>query len=194
MAEARERQLARFGEVLPIGRDDYTREITEASKVDEAGDEKGRGTGVVALLYKDGIPRSDRTFEHIRGLARKHPRTKFVSIVGDKCIPNLPDGRVPMFIVYRKGDIVTQITAWGADKDRSSEELEAVLIMSGAIDPPTHAPEREKRDSEDEDESEDEGGDKSSGMRSRGAFVNHTTKNVRGPAKNADDSDSDFDL
>ena len=54
MAEARERQLARFGEVLPIGRDDYTREITEASKVDEAGDEKSRGTGVVALLYKDG--------------------------------------------------------------------------------------------------------------------------------------------
>ena len=67
------------------------------------------------------IARSDRAFDHVRGLARKHPRTKFVSIVGDKCIPNLPDSRVPMFIVYRKGDIVTQITAWGADKDRSSE-------------------------------------------------------------------------
>ena len=68
--------------------------------------------------------------------------------------------------------------------------------MSGAIDPPTHAPTREKRDSGDEDDSEDEdeGRDKSSGMRSRGAFVNHTTKNVRGPARNADDSDSDFDL
>ena len=37
-----------------------------------------------------------------------------------------------------------------------SAELEAVLIMSGAIDPPTHAPTREKRDSGDEDDSEDD--------------------------------------
>ena len=29
--------------------------------------------------------------------------------------------RVPMFIVYRAGDIVTQITAWGADKERAPE-------------------------------------------------------------------------
>lgn len=73
-------QQARFGRVYPIGRDDYTREVTEASKVsvdqdgnvedgtkdeDEDEDEeedlgprkektKGKGTGVVCFLYKDG--------------------------------------------------------------------------------------------------------------------------------------------
>ena len=58
---------------------------------------------------------------HVRLLATRHPRTKFVSIIGDKCIPNLPDSRVPMFIVYRKGEIVTQITAWGSDRERKPE-------------------------------------------------------------------------
>jgi hypothetical protein len=159
LEEARQARLARFGDVLPIGRDDYTREVTEASKVDEDKEGAGRGTGVVCFLYKDGcvhfavhsslsqgshrraaplalckcnrmpkyaeaharIPRSDRATEHVRLLVRKHPRTKFVSIVGDKCLPNLPDARVPMFIVYRAGEIVTQISSWGADRERVPE-------------------------------------------------------------------------
>lgn len=55
MAELQsEERKARFGRVYPIGRDDYTREVTEASKVDEAGDEEAKGTGVVCFLYKDG--------------------------------------------------------------------------------------------------------------------------------------------
>lgn len=45
---------ARFGRVYPISREDYTREVTEASKLDEEGDEMaGKGTGVVCFLYKD---------------------------------------------------------------------------------------------------------------------------------------------
>ena len=51
----REQRKARFGRVYPIGRDDYKREVTEASSMDEEGDEmKGKGTGVVCFLYKDG--------------------------------------------------------------------------------------------------------------------------------------------
>lgn len=45
---------ARFGRVYPIGREDYTREVTEASNIDEEDDDKEQGTGVVCLLYKDG--------------------------------------------------------------------------------------------------------------------------------------------
>lgn len=50
----------RFGEVQPIGRDDYTREVTEASKVAESDEEEKHegdgwhGTGVVCFLYQDG--------------------------------------------------------------------------------------------------------------------------------------------
>ena len=49
-----EAQRRRFGAVIPIGRDDYTREVTEASEQDEPGDVEARGTGVVCFMYKDG--------------------------------------------------------------------------------------------------------------------------------------------
>ncbi|KAF8744564.1 phosducin, partial [Rhizoctonia solani] len=51
----KEQKRGRFGEMMPIGRDDYKREVTEASRVDEEGME-GRGFGqpVVCYLYKDG--------------------------------------------------------------------------------------------------------------------------------------------
>ena len=52
--ERLEAQRRRFGTVIPIGRDDYTREVTEASIQDEPGDVEARGTGVVCFLYKDG--------------------------------------------------------------------------------------------------------------------------------------------
>ncbi|KAF9531124.1 thioredoxin-like protein [Crepidotus variabilis] len=118
---------ARFGSVYPIGRDDYTREVTETSKINEDDDEDKNGTGVVCFLYKDGLPRSEIAFKHIRILAQRHPRTKFVSIVGDKCIADLPDSRVPMILAYRKGDIRQQIVAWGADQERRLEGLSIPL-------------------------------------------------------------------
>lgn len=61
IAEMRkEEKRARFGEVYPIGRDDYQREVTDASKEDEKDDERmtGKGTGVTCFLYKDGYVNS----------------------------------------------------------------------------------------------------------------------------------------
>lgn len=49
-----ESKKERFGRVYPIGRDDYTKEVTNASLADEADDEKGQGTAVICFLYKDG--------------------------------------------------------------------------------------------------------------------------------------------
>jgi hypothetical protein len=81
-------------------------------------------------INRSSIPHSDRTFEHIRTLATRHPRTKFVSIVGDKCIPNLPDTRIPMIIAYRKGDIKNQLVAWGADIERRVEGIFSSSIIT----------------------------------------------------------------
>ncbi|KAJ7245125.1 thioredoxin-like protein [Mycena haematopus] len=220
-------RLARFGRVLPIGREDYTREVTEASCVDEPGgggdrdeeedeegegegeDErgsagKGKGTGVVCFLYKDGQPASERAFAHMRTLAARHPRTKFVSIVGDKCIPNLPDSRVPMIIVYRKGEIRQQVVSWGADRERSIDELEILLLVTGAIIPPERLPPKERKDDDSEDSDSDF--DDDSRRRSAATSTNgRAAKNIRGPpsqskskkkagADGSDDSDFDFDL
>ncbi|KII89313.1 hypothetical protein PLICRDRAFT_109487 [Plicaturopsis crispa FD-325 SS-3] len=210
-----EEKKARFGRVYPISREDYTREVTEASMVDEEDDDDERGTGVVCFLYKDGITRSDLASRHVQILAARHPRTKFVSIVGDKCIANLPDTRVPMFIIYRKGEVLNQLVSWGADRERKIEgtshyrvpkfsdtnchhpELEGLLMVAGAIViPERRRPGDRRRGSDsDEDDSEEEDRDPSSRMRSAATSTNaRSQKNVRGPAKKDEDSDSDFDL
>ncbi|KAF7294426.1 Phosducin domain-containing protein [Mycena kentingensis (nom. inval.)] len=182
---------ARFGRVYPIGREDYTREVTEASSLSEQDDNDGTGTGVVCFLYKDGIPRSDCAFGHVRTLAARHPRTKFVSIVGDKCIPNLPDARVPMFIVYKKGEILNQVVSWGADRERTLDELELLLIVSGAILPPDRLSPKEK-DSDDElSDEEDEPPRRSAATSTNGKAPKNIRKSV---ANKSDDSDFEFDL
>lgn len=42
-------------------------------------------------------------------LASKYPNTKFVSIVGDQCIPNYPDKNLPTLLIYRAGELRRQI-------------------------------------------------------------------------------------
>ncbi len=114
-----------------------------------------------------------------------------------------------MFIIYRKGDIRNQIIAWGADRERSSEgtnfvtsiscsflvtgcsELEAMLLMSGAVDPPERPPPGNRRGG---DESENEDDDAASRMRSNVTRTNaRTQKNIRSSREDPD-SDFEFDL
>lgn len=146
----KEQRKGRFGGVLPIGRDDYNREVTEASKVDDRDEDddeedETKGTGVVCFLYKEGygahfvyssllrhqvaysfLPRrnhapSVRLAEQLRTLAARYPRTKFTSIVGDKCIPNYPDRMLPTLILYRNGEIKEQLVAWGTKQEGTLE-------------------------------------------------------------------------
>lgn len=80
-------------------------------------------------------------------------------------------------------------------------ELEALLILCGAIVPSPRlfpgkshgvgdGPQKATRSDEEESEDEDDHG----ARRSKSTFTNHTMKNIRGSAKTANDSDSDFDL
>lgn len=185
----REEKRARFGEVLPISREDYTREVTDASKVDEDDDEgAGKGTGVVCFLYKDGghVP-SIRIAAQLRTLAARYPNNKFVSIVGDKCIPDYPNHLIPTLIMYRKGEMIGRVVSWSAKKELSIEDLEILLVSTGAIIPPKKpaaaaSAQRQGAVSNlsDDDDSETE---------------RRPTKNIRGrPAVHNEDSDSDFDL
>lgn len=146
----REQKRGRFGRVYPIARQDYTREVTDASKekgvggggvddddddddaphedgkadvpdgsgsmrthmvADEHGQERParKGTGVVCFLFKDGMETCRLVAGYLDTLAAKYPATKFVSIVGDKCIPNYPDRNLPTLLVYRNGELHRQI-------------------------------------------------------------------------------------
>jgi len=187
LKEIEKASSSRFGRVYPIGRDDYTSEVTEASKVTVPGD-PGRGTGVLCLLYKDGLPRSELTFEHVKILAQRHPKTKFVSIVGDKCIPDLPESRQPMMIIYRDGEVQNQIVAWGGDRERRLEELEAVLVLCGAIIPSTVPGGNKNAREEDSGDGSEDNDPQRSKYGSRSA-TRRTTK-----AKKDEDSGSELDM
>jgi hypothetical protein len=54
------------------------------------------------------IPACDLMAHRLISVAKKHPATKFVKIVGDHCIPNYPDRNLPTLLVYGKGDMQRQ--------------------------------------------------------------------------------------
>jgi len=188
-----DQRRARFGEVYPIGRDDYNREVTEASNADE-GDEdmKGKGTGVVCFLYKDGHPASMNAFQHLRTLARRHPRTKFVSIVGDKCIPNYPDKHLPSLFIYRKGEIIQQEVAWGAGIERSLEDLDKLLARTGVVIPNEKPLSRYQELDLDDDHLDDD--NDHFGRPTTGLVNSRAQKNIRDSRRNVEDDDDDFDF
>lgn len=137
-------KLARFGRVYPISRVDYTREVTEASKenASSAGEEEdqsaGEGTGVVCFLYNDSMETCNLLAKYLDTLAAKYPSSKFVSIVGDKCIPNYPDKNLPTMLIYRKGELHRQIVGLrpeiGLDgMNTKCADIELLLTAVGAI-------------------------------------------------------------
>lgn len=115
-----------------------------------------------------------------------------------------------MLIIYRDGEVQNQIVAWGADRERliegvnafllaentanGFEELEAVLVLCGAIIPTTdRGPPGSRRDRDGEHSEEDSDDEPSSQMRSAGTRVNgKTSKNMR--TKKAEGSDSELDM
>lgn len=75
------------------------------------------------------------------------------------------------------------------------KELEAILLVTGALDIPEVSRPAERRP-DDDDSAEEEDYDPSSRMRSATTATNGRNKrNIRGPEKKkGDDSDSDFDF
>jgi len=123
-----------------------------------------------------------------------------------------------MIIAYRKGDIRHQIVAWGADRDRQPEgrtlfsafattsdiiqsfsELEAILLVTGALDLPEtfsgYGGHRVEEDGDDDGGDDDDDDDPSSRMRSAVTSTNaRPLKNIRSSQKNKNDSDSEFEF
>ncbi|KAG9104577.1 hypothetical protein FRC06_001043 [Ceratobasidium sp. 370] len=198
----REEKKGRFGEMLPIGRDDYKREVTEASKIDEEGKEgSGSGQPVVCYLYKDGDVACTRLTGHLKTLAARYPSTKFVSIIGNKCIENYPDRHLPTLFFYRNGNPVSQVTAWGTDRPRTLQEIESILRALGMVSeqPPAQPRQPKQGDSEDEDEvrrlSSALRGSRLGELKQGSGTVNAPTSKIRGPPRpTVEDDDSDFDL
>ncbi|KAK7049451.1 Proteolipid protein 2 [Paramarasmius palmivorus] len=140
---------------------------------------------------------SDTLLPQIHTLAARYPRTKFILIVGDKCIPNLPEERIPMIILYQKGEVINQVVGWGRGRERRREELEALLLVSGALHPPERREPDERHNHEDEDSDDDNDEEDKTRARATTTTNGRTQKNIRGQGKNKkrdDDSDSEFEF
>ena len=97
----------------------------------------------------------------VRLLAPKHAYAKFMAIESTQCIPNYPDKNVPTLLLYRAGELVTQVVGldaegWGGAKGFKAEKLEKSLMKRGMLERLVLAAESEDsilRDEEDEERS-----------------------------------------
>ncbi|CEH14681.1 Conserved phosducin-like protein [Ceraceosorus bombacis] len=231
-AELRQKKRNRFGRVYPIQRPDYTREITEASKVEideeqsdeDEGDEeereqigrglngnsaqgdpaKRKGTGVVCFLYKDGMPTCELLKGYLNTLAERYPATKFVSIVGAKCIPNYPDKNLPTLLIYRNGELHRQMIGLRPEiglsgMDTKLEDIELVLTAVGALDRPplsSQPAQGREEDTSDSDDSSEENKTKAKSIRNatgRGTGMLGAPTDRRPSAKTQEEEDAELD-
>ncbi|KAG9015232.1 hypothetical protein FRB94_004351 [Tulasnella sp. JGI-2019a] len=185
----KQQKNSNYGDVIPIGRDDYARQVTEASKEDELGAEgQGLGTGVIVCLYKESETQSIQLLAQLRILARRYSRSKFLSIVGNKCIENYPDRLQPTLILYRSGDVAAQVVSWGKDRVREPQELEALLVVSKVVSVADRVQEdNNPKQDNDEGNLSDEEDNRASRM-----AATRPRPNIR--KTTVEDDDSDFDL
>ncbi|KAI3625741.1 hypothetical protein CBS9595_001102 [Malassezia furfur] len=111
-------------------------------------------------------------------LAAKYPNTKFVSIIGDQCIPNYPDKNLPTLLIYRAGELRRQIVGLrpeiGLDgMNTKMEDIELLLAAVGAIEPRKPGTEERKQQGNDAEEN-----------------VHHS---IRNSARTQDEEDDDLD-
>ncbi|KAK0546967.1 Proteolipid protein 2 [Tilletia horrida] len=215
MAQLRVKEKrARFGRVYPISRVDYTREVTEASKQDphrpqgaDTGPEgetssSSKGTSVVCYLYKDGMETCKLLGGYLDTLAAKHPSTKFVSIVGDKCIPNYPDRNLPTLLIYKNGDLHRQIVGLrpeiGLDgMNTKLADVELLLTAVGAIERPnpSKADANESTAMRDQEDDEDgSGAGRTRGIRHGGIGAGTGASRSTVRTQEEEDADLDWDL
>ncbi|KAF8758991.1 phosducin [Rhizoctonia solani] len=160
----KEQKRGRFGEMMPIGRDDYKREVTEASRVDEEGME-GRGFGqpVVCYLYKDG-----------QQMYRK-----------------LPDRHLPTLFFYRNGNPVSQVTAWGTDRPRT---IQGMIPEKAPAQPRANREDSGSEDEVQRLSSTLRGTKLREPKQGTGTVNAQTSKIRGPPKPTVEDDDSDFDL
>jgi len=123
-----------YGDVIPISRPDWNREVNEASK---------NGLWVIVNLTRISSMSSrtkdemcDKVEEATRDLADKFVHVKFVSIPSTSAIENWPEENLPTVFCYRYGKMQHQLVGVGAmgGMGVNSGRLEWRLAMLGVFD------------------------------------------------------------
>lgn len=115
----------RFGELVDIVKNDWIREVTEAS----------RSCTVIVHLYEDSLVECQLVDEAMRALAPRFKYLKFLRIKSTHAIENWPEKNLPAIFIYADGvmkmQIVTLIHLYG--KSMKAADLEWYLVEKGVI-------------------------------------------------------------
>jgi hypothetical protein len=135
LAQFRERRLQelkqraakyRFGDVYPIGKDDWVREVSEASKA----------AWVVVHLFQDSIVECRIVEEIFTKLSAKFRDVKFVKIRSTQAIENWPDKNLPAIFVYHDGVLNSQLitlTSIGGKSATADGKLEILRYFRSKL-------------------------------------------------------------
>ncbi len=115
----------KFGDVQPIAKDEWTREITDASQ----------DNWVLAYLWDSSLEECRVMEEVLRVVARNHRDVKFVSIQAQHAVENWPTRNCPTLFMYHKGSLQNQLL--GIRKlggvNMKVEDLEEYLADAGVF-------------------------------------------------------------
>src|SRR4051794_24580667 len=117
-----------YGQVYPLQKPDYSRDVTEASKL---------AFVLVHLTSSLGTNIESRLLTEIwRELARNFGDVKFCEIRGDLCIEGYPERNCPTILVYHNGEILRQIiTLKQFHGDQTSTEGKSAFRFHHCLSP-----------------------------------------------------------
>ncbi|CAH7665985.1 hypothetical protein PPACK8108_LOCUS284 [Phakopsora pachyrhizi] len=150
----------------PIGKDDFVREVNEASKIDIDHPGCLPGTGVIVCLWNNSTA-STHFINLLSTLSTLYPTTRFLSIPGTSCIQNYPDQHQPTIICYRNGKCLAQYVGLGKSDNSTNpacfkghstrvDEIEDELVKLKVLEPHLRRPIKslDKIDDDSEEEGE----------------------------------------
>ncbi|CAK4643091.1 unnamed protein product [Aphanomyces euteiches] len=88
-----------FGDIQPISKDEWTREVTEASQK----------SWVIAYLWESSHEGCKLMDQILRVIAARHRDVKFVSIQSQVCVENWPLRNLPTLFMYKDGNLANQM-------------------------------------------------------------------------------------
>lgn len=116
----------RFGEVYPLAKADFVRDVSEASKE----------LWVVVEMFKDGIRESTKCSELLREVAAQQKACKFMRIRSTDCVEGWPDSSVPCLFLYHEGVMQEQIVGLdfcGGPERATAATMEFALSQHGVF-------------------------------------------------------------
>jgi hypothetical protein len=121
MQELSDTKRRHFGDVVPISRQDWTREVNDDS----------HDAWVVVCLTSSDTERTGCIEQAVKSLARDCPTTKFILIPYQQAIANWPHSSLPSLFLYRDGKLQKELVKLKHTMKR--DEVEDLLQEEGVF-------------------------------------------------------------